>query len=131
VTTYWINWLCLSLLCFIYVIWTFWYTGNKAFMKVFQWFYWNLNHQFWEKWLFQKRAVCTKLDIYVLFYYRVSTSICYIYIKCDNRSTVDYDVLNNIGLLKCTQHVSEITFTWYAPNRKIGKPSNVKRVWEQ
>jgi hypothetical protein len=59
--------------------------------------------------LFQKRAVCTKLDIYVLFYYRVSTSICYIYIKCDNRSTVDYDVLNNIGVLNIENRVKHKT----------------------
>ena len=34
---------------FRYVIWTFCCTGNKAFMKVYQWFYWNSNLQFWEK----------------------------------------------------------------------------------
>jgi hypothetical protein len=34
---------------FRYVIWTFCCTGNKAFMKVYQWFYWTSNPQFWEK----------------------------------------------------------------------------------
>ena len=33
----------------VYVIWTFCCTGNKAFMKVYQWFYWTSNLQFWEK----------------------------------------------------------------------------------
>ena len=34
---------------FRYVIWKFCCTGNKAFMKVCQWFYWTSNPQFWEK----------------------------------------------------------------------------------
>ena len=34
---------------FRYVIWKFCCTGNKAFMKVYQWFYWNSNLQFREK----------------------------------------------------------------------------------
>ena len=38
--------LCLSLLCIVYVIWTFCCTGNKAFMKVYKWFYWTSNPQF-------------------------------------------------------------------------------------
>jgi hypothetical protein len=29
--------------------WTFCCTGNKAFIKVYQWFYWTSNPQFWEK----------------------------------------------------------------------------------
>jgi len=33
----------------VYVIWKFCCTGNKAFMKVYQWFYWTSNPQFWEK----------------------------------------------------------------------------------
>jgi len=33
----------------VYVIWTFFCTGNKAFMKIYQWFYWTSNPQFWEK----------------------------------------------------------------------------------
>jgi hypothetical protein len=32
-----------------YVIWTLCCTGNKAFMKVYQWFYWTSKPQFWEK----------------------------------------------------------------------------------
>jgi len=34
----------------------------------------GFEHTRWR--LFQKRVVCTKLDIYGCFYYRVSTSIC-------------------------------------------------------
>ena len=33
----------------VYVIWTFCCTGNKAFMKVYQWFYRTSNPQFWGK----------------------------------------------------------------------------------
>jgi len=33
----------------VYVIWTFCCTGNNAFMKDYQWFYWTSNPQFWEK----------------------------------------------------------------------------------
>ena len=32
-----------------YVILTFCCTGNKAIMKVYQWFYWTSNPQYWEK----------------------------------------------------------------------------------
>ena len=39
----------LFLSLFKYVIWTFCCTRNKAFMKPYQWFYWNSNLQFWEK----------------------------------------------------------------------------------
>jgi hypothetical protein len=34
---------------FLYVIWTFCCTGNKSFMKVYQWFYWTSNSEFCEK----------------------------------------------------------------------------------
>ena len=47
-----INRLCLSLLSIKYIvydIWTFCCTGNKAFMKVYQWFYWTSNPQCWGK----------------------------------------------------------------------------------
>ena len=30
----------------VYVIWTFCCTGNNAFMKDYQWFYWTSNPQF-------------------------------------------------------------------------------------
>ena len=33
----------------VYVFWTFYCTGNKTFMKVYQWFYWTSNPQLPER----------------------------------------------------------------------------------
>jgi len=33
----------------VYVSWTFCCPRNKAIMNAYQWFYWTLNSQFWEK----------------------------------------------------------------------------------
>jgi hypothetical protein len=60
-------------------------------------------------------------------------NLLYIYIKCDNRSTVDYDVLNNIGLLNIENRVKHKTA--FGPrgqdeislkNRLMLKPCNKK-----
>jgi hypothetical protein len=43
------NWLCfVTALYKVYAIWIFCCTGNKAILKVYQWFYWTSVSQFWE-----------------------------------------------------------------------------------
>ena len=44
-----IIWLCLYIKYILSANWTFCFTGNEAFINVYQWFYWTSNPKFWQK----------------------------------------------------------------------------------